>query len=270
MHGSVAIHRLGWSPVGKPLMTVCLYVIDGLMIDSGQPHMKKEAVGIARDNNIKKILLTHHHEDHSGNAGDIIAATGAEVFGHELTAKKMKDGFNIMPYQQLVWGKPSKCDVKVAPEVFEHGRINLTKIHTPGHAKDHTVYFEKNMGWLFSGDLYLGNRIKYFRSDEKIIDQITSLKEILNLDFDVLFCGHNPVFKNAKTAIDAKLRYLEDFFETCRLIWKKGIPASKAASAMNIQEALLVKTLSCGNASLENMVRSSYLEFEKQNKELWH
>lgn len=34
-------------------------------------------------------------------------------------------------------------------------------------------YLESQHGWLFSGDLYLGERIKFFRSDEKIDQQIS-------------------------------------------------------------------------------------------------
>ena len=34
-------------------------------------------------------------------------------------------------------------------------------------------------GWLFSGDLYLGDRIEFFRTDEKIDQQIQSLQIVL-------------------------------------------------------------------------------------------
>jgi len=262
---SVSIYRLGWSPVGKPLMTVCLYVIDDLMIDTGQPHMKKEALEIASSHRISKILLTHHHEDHSGNAGDMQKALGAKVFGHKLTSAKMISHRRIMPYQYLVWGRSSRCEVGSLPEEsIEHGDYRFEHIHTPGHAKDHTVYFIKNRGWLFSGDLYLGNKIRYFRSDEQITDQIESLKKVLSLDFDKLFCGHNPVMKNGKKALETKLSFMEDLYGKCLEIWERGVPVEMATRELGLREASIVKLVSFGNASLQNIIASAYRSFEKR------
>lgn len=146
---SVSIYRLGWSPVGNPLMTVCLYVLEDIMIDTGQPHMKKEVLEIASDHKITRVLLTHHHEDHSGNAGDIQKRLGARISGHGLTAAKLISGRRIMPYQYLVWGRSSRCEVETLPEHIEHENYRFENIYTPGHAKDHTVYLVKDRGWLF-------------------------------------------------------------------------------------------------------------------------
>lgn len=263
---SVSIYRLGWSPVGKPLMTVCLYVIDDLMIDTGQPHMKKEALEIASTHRITRVLLTHHHEDHAGNAGDIQKLFGARVSGNELTSAKLISHRRIMPYQYLVWGRSSRCEVGSLPEYIEHGNYRFDHIHTPGHAKDHTVYFVKSRGWLFSGDLYLGNKIKYFRSDEQITDQIESLRKILKLDFDVLFCGHNPVMRDGKKALEMKLSFMEDLYGKCHEIWKKGIPIKTATRELGLKEATIVKIISLGNASLQNIIASAYRSFEKQSE----
>lgn len=262
---SVSIYRLGWSPVGNPLMTVCLYVIDNIMIDTGQPHMKKEALEIASVHKINRVLLTHHHEDHAGNAGDIQKKLGARVSGHELTSAKMISGRRIMPYQYLVWGRASRCEVEALPEYIEHGKYRFENIYTPGHAKDHTVYLVKERGWLFSGDLYLGNKIKYFRSDEQITDQIESLRKAINLDFETLFCGHNPVLKNGKKALSIKLSFMEDLYGKCQEIWKKGIPLKTATKELGLREASIVKFISFGNASLENIIASAYRSFEKQS-----
>jgi glyoxylase-like metal-dependent hydrolase (beta-lactamase superfamily II) len=44
----------------------------------------------------------------------------------------------------------------------------MIPVHTPGHAKDHTVFFLPEKGVLFSGDLYLADHIKFFRSDKNM------------------------------------------------------------------------------------------------------
>src|SRR5690625_7888835 len=45
-----------------------LYFVDGLLIDTGTIRKKKQLVNILNDLPIEKVLLTHHHEDHSGLA----------------------------------------------------------------------------------------------------------------------------------------------------------------------------------------------------------
>ncbi|MEN8211389.1 MAG: MBL fold metallo-hydrolase, partial [Thermodesulfobacteriota bacterium] len=74
--------QLGRSLFGSPIMTVYCYVFGNVMIDAGFSHMQKEALEIAKEHNIKRVFLTHHHEDHSGNAAIIKREVDADVYGH--------------------------------------------------------------------------------------------------------------------------------------------------------------------------------------------
>jgi len=58
-------------------------------------------------------------------------------------------------------------EMELFPEKIESVLGEMVPVHTPGHAKDHTIYFLQDAGVLFSGDLYLADKIKFFRSDEK-------------------------------------------------------------------------------------------------------
>lgn len=82
---------------------------------------------------------------------------------------------------------------KPLPEVYSQKGFSFLPIHTPGHSKDHTVFLEPQQGWLFSGDLYLGGRIKYFRVDENRIMKQLKLKEVLSIK---LMCFGNVSMKN--------------------------------------------------------------------------
>ena len=42
------------------------------------------------------------------------------------------------------------------------------------------VYYEKNKGWLFSGDMYVADKIKYFATYESMLTQIESLKKLID------------------------------------------------------------------------------------------
>jgi glyoxylase-like metal-dependent hydrolase (beta-lactamase superfamily II) len=253
----VQMIRLGYGPIGPPVMSVFMYVVDGLVIDTGQHHMQKYVIEQLKDKKLNRILLTHHHEDHSGNAAAIQKTYHIDVCGHSLTAKKLRDGFNILPYQHYIWGNASPVEVSALDSPITTDRFTFIPIHTPGHSKDHTVYFEENNGWLFSGDLYLAERIKYFRADEQLLDQINSLRKALELNFAVLFCAHNPCFKNGKTKLKNKLQFLEDLYGQVRLFLQEGLAEKAIIRKLDDRRGRLAKWLTLGNVSFANMIKSA-------------
>ena len=170
----------------------------------------------------------------------------------------MATGFKILPYQRFIWGRSEKCRVLPLDPVVESDRYNLVPIHTPGHSKDHMVFWEKDYGWLFSGDLYLGQKIKFFRSDEKIFDQIESLKKVLQLDFDALFCAHNPCPQNGKSKLKQKLQFLEDIAGQLQLLINKGMDKKAILKRMDPKTDKWIKLMTMGNVSFANMLQSAY------------
>ena len=255
---SVQMIQLGYSPAGSPLMSVFMYVVDGLIIDTAQHHMAKVVMGLTAEQNLSRIVLTHHHEDHSGNAAMIARQHAIPVVAHPLAVEKLKLSFPILPYQRLVWGKAPAVFASPLADVVETNHFTFTPVHTPGHSKDHIVLFEKQRGWLFSGDLYLGQRIKFFRSDEKIFDQIESLKKVLQLDFDALFCAHNPCPQNGKSKLKQKLQFLEDIAAQLQLLINKGMDKKAILKRMDPKTDKWIRLMTMGNVSFANMLQSAY------------
>jgi glyoxylase-like metal-dependent hydrolase (beta-lactamase superfamily II) len=256
--GEIEAIKLGYGPMGPPLMSVYIYIIDGLVIDTGQRHMQKTVIELLGQKKLRQILLTHHHEDHSGNAAAIHRQHSIETCGHPLTVQKMANNFRILPYQRFIWGRSENIRLSALGPVVESNRYKLVPVHTPGHSKDHTVFWEEKNGWLFSGDLYLGQRIKFFRSDEKIFDQIQSLKKVLKLDFDALFCAHNPCPRNGKSKLKQKLQFLEDIVGQVQLLINKGMDKKAILKHMDPKTDKWIKLMTMGNVSFANMLRSAY------------
>ena len=100
--GNITGYELGYGYIGKPYMTTIFYSIGNVIIDTGLSHLRREALEIVRDKKIDCILLTHHHEDHSGNVAAIMKAKQAPAYGHPKTIEKMRDGFKILMYQHLI------------------------------------------------------------------------------------------------------------------------------------------------------------------------
>jgi len=254
-HG-VTGFELGRSYFLPPLMTTYCYTLGDIMIDTGQFHMQKEVLNIARDHRIKRVLLTHHHEDHSGNAAIIKQNLNARVFGHPLTKIKMQATSKILPYQKYMWGKATRLTIEILPEKIKTDLGDIIPIHTPGHAKDHTSFFIRDKGILFSGDLFLADKIKFFRSDEVVRTQILSLKKILTLDFDMLLCGHHPKPAKGKIHIKNKLDFLEKFEGNVIKFHQKGYSVKQIFNALKLKENYFIKYFCFGNVSMINGVRS--------------
>jgi glyoxylase-like metal-dependent hydrolase (beta-lactamase superfamily II) len=256
-NSQVTALELGYGIIGRPLMSVYCYLIGDTLIDCGQAKMAGAMKSFVSTHRIKQLLLTHHHEDHSGNAAMIANECGAAVLGHPITAHKMGHIRPILPYQHLVWGQSKKVAVSPLPAVVASNGFRFLSIHTPGHSKDHTVYLEVQNGWLFSGDLYLGDRIKFFRSDEQIDQQIQSLQIVLQHDFEALFCAHNPVLKNGQGRLRRKLAYLENIVGTVGLLLTRGLPEREIIRQLDHRQDRFVKFFTMGNASYANMIRSA-------------
>jgi len=262
--GEIKGFKLGWSPLGSPLMTVYCYLLGDLMVDTGQAHMQKEVLKIAGDHNIQRVFLTHHHEDHSGNAAALKQDCRARVFGHPLTGKKMATAFRILPYQKYVWGQSTPLTIEPFPETIETIWGKMVPVYSPGHSKDHTVFLLEDAGVLFSGDLYLADTIKFFRADEDVGTQIDSLRGLAGLDFDTLLCSHFPKLENGKKHIEKKLSFLETFYGDIVGLWEKGVPARQIFRALKLKEDYFTKCFCFGNVSMLNGVKSVVRHYEKK------
>ena len=237
-------------------MSVYFYYLDGMLIDTGQSHMRREALAAVGHQPVHTILLTHHHEDHSGNAAAFHHRTGAAVKGHALTAAKLKKGYRILPYQHLIWGRAAPVPVTPIDGPVASAHCTLTPIATPGHSRDHTVYLEKDRGWLFSGDLFIGEKIKFFRVDENFDDQLRSLDRVLKLDFDTLFCAHNPRLEHGKRHLRRKRDYLLALREAIWDLHGRGYPVGEIVKRLGANADRRVRWITLGNASFAHMVRS--------------
>ncbi len=254
--GPVQAWELGWSPVRHPLVTVHIYIIDRVMIDTGQSHMRAAVLRIAREQGVEAVLLTHFHEDHAGNAAALAKHLRNPVYAHPLTCRKMQRPRRITPYQHLVWGAADAVEALELPDCFEKGGLRLQPVFTPGHSMDHTAFLEPQQGWLFSGDLYLAPRIRRFRNDENIALQIRSLQKILEYDFEALFCAHQPATTKGRRRIAAKLRFLENFYNRVAELADQGLDAKAIMKRLHLQETRWIQWMSLGTISMKNMVQS--------------
>lgn len=249
--------KFGSYPIGKPKMFVHVYFVDGLLIDTGHSNMRREVMKTIGELPVEQVYITHHHEDHTGNLEQAQNHFKCPTYASSICAEMMKKPPRISFAQWLTWGnRPANYQLIPNDNKISTPNFNFEIIPIPGHAKDMVGLYEKNQGWFFSSDLYVYDYVKYFMRPESVIQQIESIRRVLKLDFDVLFCGHNPKFKNGKKGLQRKLVFFEDFYEQVSKLHNQGNSVNVIIKKMKLKRNWAVWALSMGALSTSNMVRA--------------
>lgn len=258
-HDGVGMYRFGYSPIGKPFLSVYCYEIDGLLIDTAQRNCERKVLRTFEQKHIDSIMLTHWHEDHSGNAEALANFHDATIYAPNQCLHHLKNGFDMLPYERFLFGKirPITREIQPFPEEVISENYRLTPVFTPGHSEDHTVFIEQNEGWLFGGDLFVGVEIRIFRKGEKFWPQVESFKRILAYDFDVIFCGHHPRLKNGREWMQRKLQYFEDFGGNVKHLHEQGFSTKAITKEMKLKENKLLNLLLSNDVSIAYMVEAA-------------
>ncbi len=201
-----------------------VYCVGRTAIDTGPANQWRWVRRFLTDHRVSRILLTHHHEDHAGNAARCQQELGLPVFSSALCQTLAEKKMNLPPHRKLCWGTPEPFSAQVIDETMtlEQGLV-LRAIPCSGHADDMVCYLEPNRGWLFAGDLYLAPNTKYMLKEENPHLMIDSLNKVLEYPFDTLFCSHRGIVHQGHRALKQKLDFLLSTLETVRKLSKSGL-----------------------------------------------
>lgn len=242
--------------LGRALIEVRCYAVDGLLIDAGLASRRDAVLDFAKARGVRRAVLTHHHEDHTGNA-KALDDLGVAVHASGETAKMLRRGWSLAPYQHVFWGTAPRADARPCDgAVFETERHRFEVIAAPGHCDDQVVLYEAREGWLFSGDAFLASRIKFFRRDEDFARSLASLRRLCALPFDALFCAHRPVPKGGREALQRKLDQFVSLEAEVRHHYAKGLSLREITRRVLGPEEAFMWSITLGDVSKRNVVRS--------------
>ena len=162
------------------------------VIDPG-PAMPEHIENIAKacGDDIKQILVTHTHPDHSPGAKLLHQRTAAPVMGMYALHKQTQD-------------KTFKAN-KVLEDGDEIREIEYTlkAIHTPGHASNHLCYLLEEEKMIFTGDHIMeGSTVVIGPPDGNMKQYIESLEKLKQFDISLIAPGHGNLMKDPKSVVD--------------------------------------------------------------------
>jgi ribonuclease/clavin/mitogillin len=188
---------------------VCAYLVDEVLIDTGFAHMGDLLVGFLRDHPLRAIALTHHHEDHSGNAGRLAAEHGCPVYLREPQAR-WTEGLGRLPrYRRLFYGVVAPYEPQPMPAELHTGARTLRCVASGGHSQTHTVFHEHREGLLFTGDLYVSRGASAVMRHEDPHELLDSLRRVAALGAQRMLAGHGVDLSEPGSALTHKLERLE-------------------------------------------------------------
>lgn len=167
---------------------------EGMVIDpgGGAEHIISHIEQL--DLQVKLIVLTHGHMDHTGALAPVKAATGAAVAIHPADADYLRGDH---PMTQASGGSnepPTEPDRLLNEgDVIEVGEVQLRVVHTPGHTAGGICLITD--GYAFTGDTLfqfsIGRTDFPGGSHEQLVENIHS--KLMVLPDETRVCpGHGP------------------------------------------------------------------------------
>ena len=161
------------------------------VIDPGPALHEHIEVIIQASANIKQILLTHTHPDHSPGTRLLQDNIGVPVFALITESSKDQD-ITFTPERILIDG-----------EIIANEYYSIEVIHTPGHASNHLCYLLKDEKLLFTGDHIMdGSTVVIAPPDGNMQDYIDSLAKLKEYDLNKIAPGHGELIDEPYAVVD--------------------------------------------------------------------
>ncbi|RXS87567.1 MBL fold metallo-hydrolase [Streptomyces sp. TM32] len=185
------------------------------LIDTGTAECAAEIEG-ALDDELRRIVLTHWHEDHTGSAAELAARHGAEVLAHRLEAPVIQGEVAGTPpvleeFEVPIWATlprlpvapPCLVDREVEDgDVLEFGG-GAVVVAVPGHTDGSIALHLPGPSVLFTGDAVANvgqTMLGVFNTDRP--RAIESLHRMAKLEADTAVFGHgDPLVHGAAAAL---------------------------------------------------------------------
>jgi len=248
----------GSSTLGGVSLSVYAYCVDGVLIDTGSVSLQSEFAEFFHKVPFNQVLLTHHHEDHTGGAAYIQQHFDVALYMHEQFIESCKKRARYPFYRRVFWGRRPPFSAQALS--FKEPIISKTSrwraIETPGHSSDHVAFLNEQTGQLFSGDLYVHPETKLILRSENIHEVIASIERLLTYDIGEMFCSHAGYIDDGPKALRRKHSYLTSLRDEILYLHEEKGYSEKEIHQMLFRRKYPIMYFSLGEWHTKYIVRS--------------
>src|SRR2546429_1347752 len=123
-YGDVRYFRMARTVLGKAMYWTGVYLVDGLLVDSGPPNLAGDVRRLVSALAVRQCVTTHHHEDHSGNHGLLAGELRITPLAHPSgVARPPLEDTHPQLYPRIPWG--ARPPPATAPP---GGRLQITRL----------------------------------------------------------------------------------------------------------------------------------------------
>lgn len=190
------------------------YAVDTNVTKGWEEILKALSENGLAPRDLKYILVTHHHYDHTGNLAELKRLSGAKVAAGSLDAPVVSGlreppgpgnisfGGKLMGMLPASWLRayqrfePCEVDLELHEgDILEE--LGLEVLEVPGHTAGGVAFHHGEGGWAFIGDTISnlmgrpGLPVLSFSYDKEAI--LGSIRRLGELDLDYAYPGHGAV-----------------------------------------------------------------------------
>ena len=245
---------------------VCAYLAGDLLVDSGFAHVRGDFMRALGGRPVAAVLLTHHHEDHSGNCGVVARSRGCPVLLGDPHARWTEGLADLAPYRLAYWGRPAPYEPLAMPGLVEGADRALRAVPTPGHSATHRALLDERTGALFTGDLYVSPGAGAVMRHENPFESVASLRRLADLGPARLLTGHGLVVDDPVPALRAKADRIEAVAAKILALHDRGLPEGEVLARVfgrGLARDHLMALLTSGEFSRRKLVRACIAHRER-------
>lgn len=267
------VHRIPLPLPGDGLRAINVYALeDGdrvVLVDAGWQREEcwtalrrgLAAIG-AEPGDVKRVLVTHMHRDHYGQATRLreearawvllgvgerrsletaldersadaareahrrhMRRWGAAPLAAEVEAMMRGGGFGGIPREVGLWGPPDLYAEEGVTLELSTRRLEI--VATPGHTRGHVVFVDRDHRLLFAGDHILPHitpsiGFEPFADGRALTDYLASLARVRALPVEVVLPAHGPEFSGLPERVDALADHHAARLDACLAAVRSG------------------------------------------------
>lgn len=254
-HRGVTVFQGRVSMLGLGSLKTCNFLWDGSLIDAGPSRLNRVLSSHFRSRRIDRVLLTHFHEDHTGNAAWLQREKGIPAYISPRSLEVCRRDAGLPLYRRYFWGKRPAFDPLPLGETVFSEKSRLEVINVPGHSHDHVCFLDREKGCVFTGDLFVTPKTRIVMRHESIPRIIISIERLLEEDFDILYCAHAGVVEDGHRIMAKKLDYLKELREGVLDLRRQGMTVGEIDKKI-FKRPLPLTFISSGEWSSRHIISS--------------